>query len=39
MFGKHIFFLPRAHHVVVSQDFKNRVEKFELKGLIFRELC
>jgi hypothetical protein len=37
--GKHIFFLPRAHHNVVSQDFKNRVEKFELKGLRFGELC
>jgi hypothetical protein len=37
--GKHIFYLPRASHPVVSQTFKDMVERFELKGLVFRHLC
>lgn len=37
--GKHLFYLPKASHNVVSQTFKDTVERFELKGLIFRELC
>jgi hypothetical protein len=37
--GKHIFYLPRASHLVISQTFKDFVEKFELKGLIFKKLC
>ncbi len=36
--GCNIFFLSRAHHIVVSQEFRDRVEKYQLKGLIFRPL-
>jgi hypothetical protein len=37
--GKHIFWLPKAYHAVVSEEFKNLVEQNQLKGLIFKQLC
>jgi hypothetical protein len=36
--GKNIFFLLRAHHIVVSQVFKDAVDESNLKGLIFQNL-
>jgi hypothetical protein len=37
--GKHIFYQPRANETIVSQTFKDTVERFELRGLIFKKLC
>jgi hypothetical protein len=36
--GKNIFWLPKAYHVVVSQNFKDVIEDNKLEGLSFRKL-
>lgn len=37
--NKNIFWLKKAHHPVVSQRFKDTVDKHHLQGIEFRKLC
>lgn len=36
--GKHIFWLPRVNHFIVSESFKDLVERCSLEGLTFQQI-